>query len=96
MVEEPSHHRDRVVDIDEIAPLLAVGDAVAVRLEQPHRHAGLGVGEALGDEAHHLALVILVRPEHVEELAAHPLRRQLAAVCARSITARSNRCLLQP
>ena len=34
--QQPAHHRDRIVDIDEIAPLLAVADAVAMRLEQPH------------------------------------------------------------
>ena len=62
-VEQPAHHGDGVVDIDEIAPLLAVGDTVAVRLEQMHGLPRLGVVETLGDEAHHLALVVFVGPK---------------------------------
>src|ERR1700742_378609 len=34
--EQPHHHPHDVVDIDEIAPLIAVADTVAVRLEQLH------------------------------------------------------------
>ena len=75
--QHPAHHRDGIVDIDEIAALLAVADAGAMRLEQLDRLAGLCVVEFLGDEAHHRALVVLVRAEHVEELAARPLRRHL-------------------
>ena len=78
--QQPAHHRDRIVDIEKIAPLVAVRDSWAVRLEQPHRLAGLGLVEALGDEAHHLALVVLVRPENIEELQPRPLRRQLLAL----------------
>src|SRR3981189_1977102 len=50
-------------------------DAVAVRLEQAHRLAALGLVEPLGDKAHHLALVIFVRAEHVKEFEAGALRR---------------------
>ena len=75
--EQPAHHADGVVHIDEIAFLLAIGDARAVRLEQPDGLAGLGVVEPLGDEAHHFALVILVGAEHVEEFQPRPLRRHL-------------------
>ena len=74
---QPSHHRDGVIDVDEVAPLVAILDAWPVRLEQPHGAAVLRIVETLGDEAHHLALVVLVRAEHVEELQARPLRRQL-------------------
>ena len=95
-VEQPAHHRDRVVDIDEVALLLAVGDAVAVRLEQPHRLAALGLVEALGDEAHHLALVVLVRPEHVEEFQARPLRRQRCRAGEAVGDRQIEQCLLKP
>ena len=78
-LDQPAHHRDRVVHIDEVAPLIAVADAVAMGLEQAHRIARLRLIEALGDQAHHLALVILVGTEHVEELQAGPLRRQRRA-----------------
>src|ERR1700712_4606181 len=37
---QPHHHPHRVVDIDEIAPLIAIGDALAMRLEQLHGPAG--------------------------------------------------------
>src|SRR3981189_305061 len=40
-VEEPAQDRDRVIDIDEVALLLAVADAVAVGLEQAHLFAVL-------------------------------------------------------
>src|SRR5205807_3808841 len=72
-----AHYRHRVVHIDEIALLLAVRDTFAMRLEQADRPAGTGVVESLGDQAHHRALVVLVRAEHVEELASRPLRRHL-------------------
>ena len=56
----------------------------AVRLEQPHRLAGFGfVEHACASDARHLALVILVRAEHVEEFQARPLRRQLLLLHAR-------------
>ena len=48
--------------------------------EVAHRFAALGFVEALGDQAHHFSLVILVRPEHIEEFEAHPLRREFRAV----------------
>src|SRR5262249_16961299 len=80
-LDEPAHHRDGVVHIDEVAPLIAVADAVAIGLEQAHRIACLRLVEALGDQAHHLAFVILVGPEYVEELEAGPLRRQRRAPC---------------
>ena len=75
-IEQPAQHRDGVVDIDEIAALVAVGDAVAVRLEQPDRLAGLGVVEHLGQHARHVTLVIFVRAVDVEEFQARPMRRQ--------------------
>src|SRR5262245_44872413 len=78
--QQPVHHRDGIVDKDEVAPLVAVFDARTVRLEQAHRLATLRLVETLGDETHHLALVVLVRAEHVEKLQAGPLRRQLLAL----------------
>ena len=39
--------------------------------------AGLCVVETLGDETHHLALVVFVGAKHVEEFKPGPLRRQL-------------------
>jgi len=74
-LQEPADDGDRIVHVDEIAPLLAVGDARPVRLEQPDRTARLGVVETLGHETHHLALVVFVRAEDVEELESRPLRR---------------------
>src|SRR6476660_2497919 len=52
-IEQPTHDRDRVIHIDEVAFLLAVADAVAMRLEQMYRFAGLRVLEALADQARH-------------------------------------------
>ncbi|MEY9504957.1 hypothetical protein ABIE87_004515 [Bradyrhizobium diazoefficiens] len=87
-VEQPGHrgrcqqpHDDAhdVVDIDEIAALVAVGNAFAMRLEQLHDAARLDVVEAPRQHAHHRALVVLVGAEHVEEFQAHTLRRQLLA-----------------
>ena len=72
--------RTDIVDIDEIAALVAVGDAVAVRLEQLHGAARLDVVEAPRQHAHHRALVIFIGAEHVEEFQARPLRRQLLAL----------------
>src|SRR5437764_6183350 len=78
--EQPAHHGDRVIDVDEVAFLFAVGDAVAVGFEQAHRLAAFRLVEALGDEAHHFPLVIFVGAEHVEKFEPHPLRRKLRAV----------------
>ena len=47
-----------------------------MRLEQTDRPAGLGLVEALGNETHHLALVVFVGAEDVEEFKSGPLRRQ--------------------
>src|ERR1700734_678233 len=77
-LEEPANHADRIFDVNEIARLFAVADPGTVRFEQTYRPAGLGVGETLGDEAHHLAFVVFIRAEHVEEFKSHPLRRQFA------------------
>src|ERR1700676_1826848 len=65
--QQPHHHPHRIVDIDEIAPLIAVGDAIAVRLEQFHDPAGPDVIETPRQHAHHRALVVFVGAEHVEE-----------------------------
>jgi hypothetical protein len=39
--QQPHHHPHDVVDIDEIAALIAVGDALAMRLEQLHGRPAL-------------------------------------------------------
>ena len=78
-LEQPAHDGDGIIDMNEITLLLAVADAVPVRLEQAYRLPRLGGVEALGDETHHFALVILVGTEHVEKLQPRPLRRQLCA-----------------
>src|SRR3569623_409096 len=67
-LHQPHHDTQHVIDIDEVAPLIAVGYAVAMRLEQPDGFARLDVVEGFREHAHHRALVVLVRPEHVEEL----------------------------
>ena len=72
-----AHHRDRVVDIDEVAALVAVGDTGFVRFEQFDRLAGLRTFEHLGENAGHVTLVVLVRAIDVEELEADPARRQV-------------------
>ena len=78
-LNQPTYHRDRIIDIDEITFLLAVHDTGAMRLEQMDRFAGLGIVEPLGDEAHHLAFMIFIGAEHIEKLQTHPLRRELVA-----------------
>src|SRR5271155_5066494 len=75
-LQQPSHDGNRVVDVDEITLLLAIGDARAMRFEQPDRRSGLGLVETLGKEAHHLAFVVLVGAEDVEKFKPGPLRRQ--------------------
>ena len=81
-LDQPTHHRDRIIDINEVTFLLAVGDASAMRLEQADRFAGLGIVEPLGDEAHHLAFVVFIRTEYIEKLQTRPLRRELVATAS--------------
>ena len=59
--------------------MIAVGDSIAIRLEQANRVARLRFIEALGDQAHHLAFVVLVGTKHVEEFQAGALWRQRCA-----------------
>ena len=79
--QQPHHHPHHIVDIDEIAPLIAVFNPLAVRLEQFHRPARFDIVEAPRQHAHHRALVIFVGAEHVEEFQPGPLRRQPVASC---------------
>ena len=37
IVQQPEHHRDAVIDMDEVALLLAIGDALPVGTEQRRR-----------------------------------------------------------
>ena len=76
-VEQPAQHGDGVVDIDEIAALVAVGDACFVRFEQFDGFAGFGHVAHFGQHAHHLPLMIFVRAIDVEELQSRPMRRQI-------------------
>src|SRR5205823_6669315 len=75
--QQPHYHAHRIIDIDKIALLIAVRDALVMRLEQLHRTARFDVLESARQHAHHRALVIFIGSEHVEELQARPLRRQL-------------------
>src|SRR5574341_2180336 len=72
-LEEPQVHRDDVVDVDEVAPLLAVPVAVGAD-EELHPTFGeqLPVG-VVGDRCH-AALVLLVRAVDVEVAQADDLR----------------------
>src|SRR5258708_4805204 len=63
LMPQPQHHLGTILDVDEVAPLLAVAIVRAVRLEQPNRLAGSDPPPVLDDEAHHLALVVLVGAE---------------------------------
>ncbi len=60
--------------------LIAVDDALAMRLEQLHGRPRFDVVEAAREHAHHRTLVVLVWANHVEELQACPLRRERIAV----------------
>src|SRR5260370_5544999 len=75
--QEPHYYPHYVVNIDEIALLIAVGYASAMGFEQLHGTARPDIVEAPRQHAHHGALVIFIEPEHVEELHAGPLRRPL-------------------
>src|SRR3569623_1711628 len=66
-LHQPHPDAQNVVDVAEVAPLIAIGDAVAMRLEQPDCLARLYVVEGLCDDAHHRSLVLFVRAEHIEE-----------------------------
>jgi hypothetical protein len=78
-LEQPAHDGHHVIDMDEVAPLVAVGDALAMRFEQPHGLARLGLVEYTGQHARHLALVVFIGAEDVEEFQPRPLRRQFFA-----------------
>src|ERR1700730_16146038 len=71
---QPQHRRDAILDIDEVAALLAIPVIGAMRSEQLDGLAGRDLAVILDDEAHHLALVVLVGPEHVEEFEPDPAR----------------------
>src|SRR5277367_404217 len=47
-LQQPSHDGHRVFDVDEIALLVAVGDARAMRFEEADRRSGLSLVETLG------------------------------------------------
>src|SRR5205085_8976627 len=64
--KHPIHHVERIVDIDEIAFLLAVGDVRTMRLEQTNRLAAFSVIEGAGHQACHRALMVLVGAEYIE------------------------------
>src|SRR5436190_7840479 len=51
-LHQPARHRNRIVDVDKIAALLAIPDAWPVRLEQTHSPASFGIIESLSNEAH--------------------------------------------
>src|SRR5436190_20480284 len=78
LTPQPQHRRDTILRIDEIAPLLAIAIIRAMRLEQPDRLTRRDLAVVLGDEAHHVALVVLVGPEHVEEFEPGAMRRRRA------------------
>src|SRR5207237_8695821 len=64
LTPQPQHRRDTILRIDEVTPLLAIAIIRAMRLEQPDRLTCREFAVVLGDEAHHVALVVLVRPKH--------------------------------
>lgn len=78
---QPQRDLGTFLDIDKIAALLAIGEVRTVRLEQAHRRAGSDPAIVLGDEAHHVAFMIRVGANYVEELdpgpewRAHPADR---------------------
>src|SRR5690606_10600091 len=49
-LEQPADHRNRVINIDEVAPLSAVRDVWPVRAEELHRPALAQAIERLGDK----------------------------------------------
>ena len=65
-LREMERHVDRILDVDEIALLLAVTILRAIALEEPHAAGFANLLVGLLHDAAHIALVILVRPEHVE------------------------------
>ena len=71
--------RRRVLDVEEIARLLAVGDTGAVALEQLDRAAVADLLVRFGDDAAHRALVVLVGAVHVEVLEPDRALQQLLA-----------------
>src|SRR5438270_11889208 len=79
LTPQPQHRRDTILRIDEVAPLLAIAIIRAMRLEQPDRLTRRDLAVVLGDEAHHVALVVLVRPKDVEEFEPGPMRRRRAS-----------------
>src|SRR5689334_17942928 len=79
MVVEEQHLGDAVADIDEIALLPAIRNAVAMRAEEVAGHAGLSAWKDLRGDALLAALVIFVGAIDVEEFEAGPLRRMRRA-----------------
>ena len=80
MFEQPADHLQAVLEIHEIAALAAVRAAGAVGFEQPHRPAGLDLRVRLADHAFHVALVVLVRAENIEEFQRRKPREQTLAL----------------
>jgi len=74
VLHQPEHHVLTVLHVYEVAHLSAVLVVGMVRAEKSHRLAASGGAVVLQHHAAHVAFVVLVRPVHVEELEAHPLR----------------------
>src|SRR5262252_6221867 len=45
-IKEPAHYRDRIIDVDEVALLRTISDAVAMGFEQTHALSGLRLVKA--------------------------------------------------
>jgi hypothetical protein len=71
----PQGHRDGIVDVDEIAPVLA-RRATVRGVEQPHPALGLELPVQVPGDASHASLVLLARAVHVEVAQAHHQRRR--------------------
>ena len=68
MFQHPEHDRDAVAHPYEVAPLLAVGTVVAVRLEQAYLAGAAVLLEEVAHHAHLHAFVVLVGTVDIEEL----------------------------
>lgn len=68
MIEEEERHGCGIVNVDEIAGLLAVGATGAVGIEQSDLAAPARLVEGPGNPSAHLALMVLAGAVDVEEL----------------------------
>ena len=69
---EKVEYIDHVFDVDKIAPLFSVGDALAVRAEQFHASGFFDLPDGVKDDRRHTPLVVFVGAVNIKKLESGP------------------------